>query len=258
VGTGPGAIVTASAGAPPLLTLDRVTKRFGGLTAVREVSLTVAAGDLLGIIGPNGAGKTTLFHVISGYFRPDEGRVVFDGRDITGQPAHAISRRGLTRTFQIVKPFGNLSVLDNVMIGALTRVASTRQARAEAAAVIDLCGLGPHAGVRARTLPLALRKRLEVARALATRPRLLLLDEVMAGLNPTELVAMIDLIRRLHAEGLTLIVIEHIMAAMMRLAQRIVMLHHGEKIAEGTPHEITSDRRVIDAYLGEEFVLADA
>ena len=244
--------------APALLTLERVTKRFGGLTAVREVGLEVRAGDLLGIIGPNGAGKTTLFHVISGYYRADEGRVVFDGHDITGRPAHAISRLGLTRTFQIVKPFGNLSVLDNVMIGALTRRASTRQARADAERVIDLCGLGPHAAARARALPLALRKRLEVARALATQPRLLLLDEVMAGLNPTELGGMIDLIRRLHAEGLTLIVIEHIMAAMMRLAQRIVMLHHGEKIAEGTPQQITSDRRVIDAYLGEEFVLAEA
>jgi branched-chain amino acid transport system ATP-binding protein len=244
--------------AAPLLTLERVTKRFGGLTAVREVSLSVAAGDLLGIIGPNGAGKTTLFHVISGYYRPDEGRVVFDGADLTGKPAHAISQRGLTRTFQIVKPFGNLSVLDNVMIGALTRETSTRAARGEATRVIEICGLAPHAAAHARTLPLALRKRLEVARALATRPRLLLLDEVMAGLNPTELAAMIDLIRRLHAEGLTLIVIEHIMAAMMRLAQRIVMLHHGEKIAEGTPREITSDRRVIDAYLGEEFVLAEA
>jgi len=247
-----------SAAGAPLLMLAGVTKRFGGLTAVREVSLSVSAGDLLGIIGPNGAGKTTLFHVISGYYRPEEGRVIFDGADLTGQPTHAISRRGLTRTFQIVKPFGNLSVLDNVMIGALTRETSTRAARAEAARVIDICGLGPHAAARARTLPLALRKRLEVARALATRPRLLLLDEVMAGLNPTELAAMIDLIRRLHAEGLTLIVIEHIMAAMMRLAQRIVMLHHGEKIAEGTPREITSDRRVIDAYLGEEFVLAEA
>ena len=250
----PGARVSA----PALLTLERVTKRFGGLTAVREVGLEVRRGDLLGIIGPNGAGKTTLFHVISGYFRPDEGRVVFDGRDITGQPAHAVSRLGLTRTFQIVKPFGNLSVLDNVMIGALTRRASTREARADAEQVIGLCGLGPHAAARARALPLALRKRLEVARALATRPRLLLLDEVMAGLNPTELGAMIELVRRLHADGLTLIVIEHVMAAMMRLAQRIVMLHHGEKIAEGTPREITSDRRVIDAYLGEEFVLAEA
>jgi branched-chain amino acid transport system ATP-binding protein len=252
-----GAGVTTEPGAA-LLTLERVTKRFGGLTAVREVSLEVRAGDLLGIIGPNGAGKTTLFHVIAGYFRADDGRVTFDGRDITGQPAHAIAQLGLTRTFQIVKPFGNLPVRDNVMIGALSRRATVREARADAERVIDVCGLGPHAGAPARALPLALRKRLEVARALATQPRLLLLDEVMAGLNPTELVAMIELIRRLHADGLTLIVIEHIMAAMMRLAQRIVVLHHGERIAEGTPGEIASDRRVIDAYLGEEFVLAEA
>jgi branched-chain amino acid transport system ATP-binding protein len=241
-----------------LLTLDRVTKRFGGLTAVRGVSVNVERGDLLGIIGPNGAGKTTLFNVIAGYYRPEEGRVVFDGTDVTGRPPHAISRLGLTRTFQIVKPFGNLSVLDNVMIGALTRLPSTRAARVHAERVIETCGLGPHATARAKGLPIGLRKRLEVARALATRPRLLLLDEVMAGITPTELLGMIDLIRRLHADGLTLIVIEHIMAAMMRLAQRIVVLHHGEAIAEGTPAQITADRRVIDAYLGEEFVLADA
>jgi len=242
----------------PLLSLEGVTKRFGGLTAVREVSLEVRRGDLLGVIGPNGAGKTTLFNVIAGYYRPEEGRIAFDGHAVTGWPAHAIARLGLTRTFQIVKPFGNLSVLDNVMIGALTRRSTVREARADAERVIGVCGLGPHATAAARALPLALRKRLEVARALATGPRLLLLDEVMAGLNPTELVAMIELIRRLHGEGLTLIVIEHVMAAMMRLAQRIVMLHHGEKIAEGTPREIASDRRVIDAYLGEEFVLAEA
>jgi branched-chain amino acid transport system ATP-binding protein len=241
-----------------VLTLEGVTKRFGGLTAVRTVSLEVRAGDLLGIIGPNGAGKTTLFNVIAGYYRPDEGRVVFDARDVTGQPPHAIARLGLTRTFQIVKPFGNLSVADNVMIGALARVPSTREARAEAERVIALCGLGPHAAARAKALPIALRKRLEVARALATRPRLLLLDEVMAGLNPSELAGIVELIRRVHADGVTLIVIEHIMAAMMRLAQRIVMLHHGEKIAEGTPAEIARDRRVIDAYLGEEFNLAQA
>jgi branched-chain amino acid transport system ATP-binding protein len=241
-----------------VLALESVTKRFGGLTAVRSVSLEVRAGELLGIIGPNGAGKTTLFHVISGYYRPEEGRVVFDGQDVTGRPPHAISRLGLTRTFQIVKPFGNLSVSDNVMIGALTRLQSTRAARAEAERVIALCGLGPHAAARAKALPIALRKRLEVARALATHPRLLLLDEVMAGLNPSELAGIIELIRRVHAEGVTLIVIEHIMAAMMRLAQRIIMLHHGEKIAEGPPAEITRDRRVIDAYLGEEFNLAQA
>jgi branched-chain amino acid transport system ATP-binding protein len=241
-----------------MLQLDSVTKRFGGLTAVRNVTLQVQAGELLGIIGPNGAGKTTLFNVISGFYRPDEGRVVFESQDVTGRAAHEIARLGLTRTFQIVKPFGNLSVSDNVMIGALSRLSSTREARAEAERVIVLCGLGPHAHARAKALPIALRKRLEVARALATRPRLLLLDEVMAGLNPSELTGIIDLIRRVHGEGVTLIVIEHIMAAMMRLAQRIIMLHHGEKLAEGSPAEITRDRRVIDAYLGEEFNLAQA
>ncbi|MBI1736704.1 MAG: ABC transporter ATP-binding protein [Candidatus Rokubacteria bacterium] len=241
-----------------LLTLDRITKRFGGLTAVRDVSLEVRAGDLVGIIGPNGAGKTTLFNVIAGYYRPDEGRVTFDGADITGRAAHDVCRLGLTRTFQIMKPFGNLSVLDNVMIGALTRVSRVREARAAAEQVVTTCGLAAHAQARARALPIGLRKRLEVARALATRPRLLLLDEVMSGLNPTELIGMIELVRRLHAEGVTLIVIEHVMAAMMRLAQRIVVLHHGERIAEGTPQEVASDRRVVDAYLGEEFVLAEA
>jgi branched-chain amino acid transport system ATP-binding protein len=241
-----------------VLELESVTKRFGGLTAVRDVTLQVREGDLLGIIGPNGAGKTTLFHMISGYYRPNEGRIRYEGRDVTGLPPHAICRLGLTRTFQIVKPFGNLSVRDNVMIGALTRLRHVRDARREADRVIEICGLASHAESRAKGLPIGLRKRLEVARALATKPRLLLLDEVMAGLNPTELAGIIELIRRLHADGLTLIIIEHVMAAMMRLAQRIVMLHHGEKIAEGTPAEITRDRRVIDAYLGEEFVLAEA
>jgi branched-chain amino acid transport system ATP-binding protein len=242
----------------PLLALHAVTKRFGGLTAVSDVSLTVPAGELLGVIGPNGAGKTTLFNVISGYYRPDSGRVVFAGHDVVGLAPHAICRLGLTRTFQLVKPFGNLSVTDNVMIGALTRIQSIRAARVEARRVVETCGLTAHADARARTLPIGLRKRLEVARALATRPRLLLLDEVMAGLNPTELAAMIELIQRLHGDGLTLIVIEHIMAAMMRLAHRIVVLHHGETLAEGPPAAIAQDRRVVDAYLGEEFVLAQA
>ena len=244
--------------AAPILALERVTKRFGGLTAVSEVSFTVPTGEILGIIGPNGAGKTTLFNVISGYYRPESGRIVLAGHDVTGQAPHAICRLGLTRTFQLVKPFGNLSVIDNVMIGALTRLPTISAARLEAERVVETCGLASHAGSHARTLPIGLRKRLEVARALATRPRLLLLDEVMAGLNPTELGGMIELIRRLHADGLTLIVIEHIMAAMMRLAQRIVVLHHGEAIAEGAPAAITQDRRVVDAYLGEEFVLAQA
>jgi branched-chain amino acid transport system ATP-binding protein len=241
-----------------VLKLESVTKRFGGLTAVRQVTLDVAQGDLLGIIGPNGAGKTTLFNVIAGYYRPEGGRVIFEGQDITGQAPHLICRRGLTRTFQIVKPFGNLSVLDNVMIGSLTKVTSLRAARADAERVVDACGLTAHTTAQARALPIGLRKRLEVARALATRPRLILLDEVMAGLNPVELAGMLTLLRSLHAEGLTMIVIEHIMAAMMRLAQRIAVLHHGELIAEGPPAQVASDRRVIDAYLGEEFVLAQA
>jgi branched-chain amino acid transport system ATP-binding protein len=226
-----------------MLTLERVTKRFGGLTAVRDVSIEVREGDLLGVIGPNGAGKTTLFNVISGYYRPEEGRIELDGHDVTGLAPHLICRRGLTRTFQIVKPFGNLSVLENVTIGALTRVPRVREAQAEAAQVIERCGLSSYASAHAKALPIGLRKRLEVARALATRPRLLLLDEVMSGINPT---------------GLTLIVIEHVMAAMMRVDQRFGVFHQGERIAEGTPAEIAGDRRVIDAYLGEEFSLAEA
>ncbi len=241
-----------------MLTLEGVTKRFGGLTAVDNVTVEVRQGDLLGIIGPNGAGKTTLFNVIAGYYQPDEGRIVFDGADLRGLAPHDVCRRGLTRTFQLVKPFGNLSVLDNVTIGALTRVQRVRDARVQAERVIETCNLARHADARARTLPIGVRKRLEIARALATRPKLLLLDEVMSGINATELAVMMELIRRLHADGLTIIVIEHIMAAMMRLAQRIVVLHHGERIAEGPPVEIARDRRVIDAYLGEEFVLAEA
>jgi len=241
-----------------MLELDAVTKRFGGLTAVKEVSLATAPAEILGIIGPNGAGKTTLFNVISGFLAPEAGRVLLHGRDVTGLPPHRICALGLTRTFQLVKPFGRLSVLDNIMIGALTRLTSVSLARDEARRVAALCRLEAFVESSAGSLPIGLRKRLEVARALATRPRLLLLDEVMSGLNPAELGEMLVLLRRLHADGIGLVVIEHVMAAMMRLAHRIVVLHHGEKIAEGRPEEIARDPRVVDAYLGEEFVLADA
>jgi branched-chain amino acid transport system ATP-binding protein len=242
--------MSVSAPGAALLTLERVTKRFGGLTAVGEVSLQVRPGDLLGIIGPNGAGKTTLFHLISGYFRPDEGRVVFDGHDVTGQPAHAISRLGLTRTFQIVKPFGNLSVLDNVMIGALTRRATIREARADAERVIGICGLGPHAGARARALPLALRKRLEVARALATQPRLLLLDEIAGGLTEAECAALIATIRDIKARKVTIVWVEHVVHALLAVADRLVVLNFGRKIAEGEPRAIIASREVREIYMG--------
>ncbi|HEV8438341.1 MAG TPA: ABC transporter ATP-binding protein [Methylomirabilota bacterium] len=241
-----------------MLELEAVTKRFGGLTAVKDVSLAAAPAEIVGIIGPNGAGKTTLFNIISGFFAPDGGRVRLDGRDVTGLPPHRICALGLTRTFQLVKPFGHLSVLDNIVIGALTRLASVAEAREEARRVAALCRLEAFGESAAGSLPIGLRKRLEVARALGTRPRLLLLDEVMSGLNPAELGEMLALLRRLHADGVGLIVIEHIMAAMMRLAHRIVVLHHGEKIAEGRPEAIARDPRVVDAYLGEEFVLAEA
>jgi branched-chain amino acid transport system ATP-binding protein len=222
------------------------------------VDLQLAENELMGIIGPNGAGKTTLFNVIAGFYKPDGGTIRFDGRDISGRPAHEIAKLGLCRTFQLVKPFGNLSVLQNVMIGALTRVPSVERARGVAEEIIERCRLGPYRDAAGKSLPLGLRKRLEVARALATEPKLLLLDEVMSGLNPTELREMLDLVRELHAGGLSLLVIEHIMAVIMPLSQRVVVLHHGEKLAEGPPAAVARDRRVIDAYLGEEFAVAEA
>ena len=237
-----------------LLEVTGLGKRFGGLEAVRGLDLSVSQGEMLGMIGPNGAGKTTVFNLLTGFLPADAGEVRFSGRRLHGLRPHEICRLGLARTFQIVRPFPQLSVLDNVRIASLPRHPAMRDAREAARAVVDRVGLGPRAGELAGGLTLADRKRLELARAPATEPTLLLLDEVMAGLNPTEIDAMVRLVGAINADGVSVLLIEHNMRAVMSLSHRIVVLSFGEKIAEGPPRAVAADRRVIEAYLGEEYV----
>jgi branched-chain amino acid transport system ATP-binding protein len=237
----------------PLLSVDRIGKRFRGVQAVRDVSFEIEAGTIAALIGPNGAGKTTCFNLIAGSFPPDSGRIHLNGRALDGMRADQVCRAGIGRTFQIVRPFNSLSVLDNVVIGALRGTRDVRIARTRAMEVLSLLHLDSKATQRAATLTLPERKRLEVARALATRPRLLLLDEVMAGLRPTEIDEMIAIFTRLNREtGVAILLVEHVMRAVMALARHIVVLHHGEVLCRGAPDQVVRDPAVIDSYLGSE------
>jgi branched-chain amino acid transport system ATP-binding protein len=237
-----------------LLSVDGVVRSFSGVVALDQVSFTVDEGELVGIMGANGAGKTTLFSVIAGNLRANDGSINFDGKRIDGLRPDQISRRGISRTFQIVRPFGNMTVLENVALGVMygrRRERSAAAAEAKAKEILERLGLSDRVGLMAKHLTLAGRKRLEIARSLATEPRLLLLDEVLAGLTPIEATAAIEIVRHFHvAEGLTILMIEHVTRALMALSQRIVVLHHGQKIAEGTPSEVARDPRTVSVYLG--------
>ncbi len=239
-----------------LLSVRNLTRNFGGLRAVSDLSFDVEEGEIVGLIGPNGAGKTTVFNLITGFFLPSEGTVTFEGRTLTGLKPHQICELGLTRTFQVVQPFPDVTALENVLIGAFVRYPSTRAAERKALEVLDMVGLSPKAHELAKNLTLIELKRLEIGKALATAPRMLLLDEVAAGLNPVEIEEVLALVNQLHRQGITFLLVEHVMKVIMSLSHRIIVIHYGEKIAEGTADEISRHPKVLEAYLGEEEFVA--
>jgi ABC-type branched-subunit amino acid transport system ATPase component len=238
----------------PVLELQNVTKRFGGLRAVKDVSLTMNAGEILFIIGPNGAGKTTVFNLVSGFLHPNEGKIIFQGKDISNMAAHRAARLGIGRTFQIVKPLPSLTVLQNVMLGAFMHTGNLRQAEEEAGKILDFLQMSHLSKFSARGLPLAALKRLEIARALATKPKLILLDEVVSGLTTSEALALANLIKRLPEWGVSVVGgVEHVMQVVMKIADRVIVLDYGAKIAEGNPSEVVKLPIVIEAYLGPKY-----
>jgi branched-chain amino acid transport system ATP-binding protein len=235
------------------LVIKNLSRSFGGLRAVQDVSFTLRESETLALIGPNGAGKTTAFNLITGFYQPDTGSVFAFGRELVGLRPHDVCAHGLARTFQIAKPFGGMTVLENVMTGAFLRDRNPDAARVKAREAIDFVGLSARENRAARDLTTIDQRRLEMARALATQPRLLLLDEVMAGLNPTEVDQAVALVGKLSSRGLTIVIVEHLMRAIMAVAKHIVVLDHGQKIAEGSPKEIVQNPEVIRAYLGSGY-----
>jgi branched-chain amino acid transport system ATP-binding protein len=236
-----------------MLEVKNLTKYFGGLAAVRELSFRVEKGQIFGLIGPNGAGKTTVFNMINGFYPPSSGDVLYQGKPITGLKPNAVCKKGIARTFQVVKPLSRMTVLENVMASAFCRVNSIEEAREEAMKTMEFCGMTHRKDYLAKSLTIGDRKRLEITRAMATKPIVLLLDETAAGLNPTELDQAIALIRKIRDQGVTILIVEHIMKVIMSISDRIHAINYGQTIAEGTPQEVANNKAVIEAYLGEAY-----
>ncbi|MBI5969154.1 MAG: ABC transporter ATP-binding protein [Deltaproteobacteria bacterium] len=236
-----------------MLKVRNLTKYFGGLGAVRDLSFKVEKGQIFGLIGPNGAGKTTVFNLINGFYPPSSGEILFKGEPITGLKPNVICKKGIARTFQVVKPLSRMTLLENVMASAFCRVNGVSEAKEEALKTLEFCALIHRKDYLAKSLTIGDRKRMEIARALATRPEIILLDETAAGLNPTELDQAIALIKKIRERGVTVLIVEHIMKVIMSISDRILAINYGQTIAEGTPQEVANNKAVIEAYLGEAY-----